>query len=174
MVNGITDIGNVSKVTNASMKSYMDALQNQLKELNPDNNVLNTTQSGQINELLKGSISQTQINNDPELANDLKILEPKKNETNFDTENSNKLNIDEISSDKISKSFSNIFNNYIKDVNKDQIDADNAVETFSSGGNIEMHSVMIAAEKASASMQLTLQLRNKFLQAYQEISKMQV
>lgn len=39
---------------------------------------------------------------------------------------------------------------------------------------VEVHDVMIAMEKASTSMQLTMAVRNKVLEAYQEISRMQV
>lgn len=39
---------------------------------------------------------------------------------------------------------------------------------------VEVHDVMIAMEKASTAMQLTLAVRNKVLEAYQEISRMQV
>lgn len=39
---------------------------------------------------------------------------------------------------------------------------------------VEVHDVMIEMEKASMAMQLTLQVRNKLLEGYQEISRMQV
>ncbi|MER3496771.1 MAG: flagellar hook-basal body complex protein FliE [Armatimonadota bacterium] len=39
---------------------------------------------------------------------------------------------------------------------------------------VEVHDVMIAMEKASIAMQLTLAVRNKVMEAYQEISRMQV
>ncbi len=38
----------------------------------------------------------------------------------------------------------------------------------------EVHDVMIAMEKASTTMQLTLAVRNKMLEAYQEIERLQV
>jgi len=42
-------------------------------------------------------------------------------------------------------------------------------------GDIEdLHQVMIASEKASLAFQLTLQIRNKVVEAYQEIMRMQV
>jgi flagellar hook-basal body complex protein FliE len=39
---------------------------------------------------------------------------------------------------------------------------------------VEVHDLMIAMEKASTSMQLTMSVRNKTLEAYQEISRMQI
>ena len=37
-----------------------------------------------------------------------------------------------------------------------------------------LHNVMITAEKASVTMQTTLEIRNKVVEAYQEIMRMQV
>lgn len=42
------------------------------------------------------------------------------------------------------------------------------------GGDVDLHDVMIAAEKASVAMQLTLQVRNKLVEAYQDVMRMQV
>jgi flagellar hook-basal body complex protein FliE len=39
---------------------------------------------------------------------------------------------------------------------------------------VEIHDVMIAMEQASTSMQLTMAVRNKLLEAYQELSRMQI
>lgn len=63
---------------------------------------------------------------------------------------------------------------YLSGVNRLQLDADHAQETFAAGGDIDIHDVMIATEKASIAMQLTTQIRNKLVDAYQEISRMQV
>ena len=45
---------------------------------------------------------------------------------------------------------------------------------FAAGENVELHDVMIASEKAGVATSLTMHLRNKLLEAYQEISRMQV
>ena len=42
------------------------------------------------------------------------------------------------------------------------------------GNEADLHSVMIALEKADLSFQLMMQVRNKIVQAYQEIMKSQV
>jgi flagellar hook-basal body complex protein FliE len=42
------------------------------------------------------------------------------------------------------------------------------------GGDVDLHDVMIAAEKAGVATQLTVQVRNKVVEAYQEIMRMQV
>lgn len=43
---------------------------------------------------------------------------------------------------------------------------------FAAGQTTDIHSVMIASEKASVALQLTAQVRNKVIDAYQEVMRM--
>lgn len=54
-----------------------------------------------------------------------------------------------------------------------QAGADAKVQAMLSGDGIDVHSAMIAVEKADLSFQLMMQVRNKIVAAYQEISRMQ-
>lgn len=45
---------------------------------------------------------------------------------------------------------------------------------LAAGEDVELHQVMLATEKANLMLQLTLQVRNKVLEAYQEIMRLQV
>lgn len=74
---------------------------------------------------------------------------------------------------KVLESFSGILNDTIQKVDATQKGADAAVEKFVAG-ELDIHDVMIEVEKASVAMQLTVQLRNKVMEAYQEIMRMQV
>jgi flagellar hook-basal body complex protein FliE len=47
-------------------------------------------------------------------------------------------------------------------------------EQLAAGQGADLHSVMIASEKASLAVQLTVQVRNKAVEAYQEIMRMQM
>ena len=49
-----------------------------------------------------------------------------------------------------------------------------AVENFLSGEGGELHSTILAVQRASLSFDLFLQVRNKAVSAYQEIMRMQV
>lgn len=62
----------------------------------------------------------------------------------------------------------------IKSINQHELAAEHAVETLASGGDISVHEVMIAAEKANLSMQMGLQLRNKILAAYNELYNVRI
>jgi len=54
-----------------------------------------------------------------------------------------------------------------------QGDADTKTAALLQGSGMDVHSAMIAVEKADLSFQLMMQVRNKIVAAYQEISRMQ-
>jgi flagellar hook-basal body complex protein FliE len=62
----------------------------------------------------------------------------------------------------------------LNDVNKLQLQADDAAKKLAMGQAEDIHQVMIAVEQAKLAMQLTVQVRNKVVEAYQEISRMQI
>jgi flagellar hook-basal body complex protein FliE len=51
-------------------------------------------------------------------------------------------------------------------------DANQKAEEFAVGKSYNLHEIMIASEKASLSFKFLLQIRNKLLDAYQEIMRM--
>ncbi len=55
-----------------------------------------------------------------------------------------------------------------------QTKADTAIQKLASGESKSMHEVMIAMEKSSISFQFLTQVRNKAVEAYHEIMRMQV
>lgn len=59
-------------------------------------------------------------------------------------------------------------------VNELQQDADRAAESFSVGRTQDVAGTLIAIEKANLGFQLALQVRNKLLEAYQEILRMPI
>lgn len=72
------------------------------------------------------------------------------------------------------KSFSSFLNESIKKVNELQVQSDNLTEKLALGQDVDLHQVMIASQKSSVAMQLTLEVRNKAVEAYQEMMRMQV
>jgi flagellar hook-basal body complex protein FliE len=70
--------------------------------------------------------------------------------------------------------FGDLLEKTIAEVNDAQIRADQAVEQLHTGQAKNIHEVMIALEKADISMRLMVQMRNKVVDAYQEIMRMQV
>ncbi|MEW6624304.1 MAG: flagellar hook-basal body complex protein FliE [Bacillota bacterium] len=74
----------------------------------------------------------------------------------------------------VGETFAAVLKDKIAQVNTLQKEADLLTERLIIGEEVELHEVMIAVEKAELAMQLTLQIRNKLLEAYQEMSKMQI
>ncbi|MCD6319821.1 MAG: flagellar hook-basal body complex protein FliE [Candidatus Desulfofervidaceae bacterium] len=72
------------------------------------------------------------------------------------------------------QSFGELLKNYIKEVDAQQKIADETINKFIAGEVPDVHQVMIALEKAELSLQLTIQIKNKLVEAYQEIMRMQV
>ena len=62
----------------------------------------------------------------------------------------------------------------LKKTNALQLKADERTAALAAGRVEDISEVMIAAQKADIAMQLTLQLRNRAVTAYQEIMRMQV
>lgn len=72
------------------------------------------------------------------------------------------------------KSFGQILTEAIGEVNQLQSDAANANIRLAAGEIQDVSEVVIASEKASIALQLTMQVRNKVVEAYQEVMRMQV
>jgi flagellar hook-basal body complex protein FliE len=71
-------------------------------------------------------------------------------------------------------SFSEVLGRALDEVNRMEMDANHKAERMAAGLEPDFHTVMIAAEKADLAFQLTVQVRNKVLEAYQDIMRMQV
>lgn len=63
---------------------------------------------------------------------------------------------------------------FLDSVNTLQFQAEGLKTELATGGDVELHEVMIAAEKASLGVELTMQIRNKLVDAYQEVMRMSV
>ena len=59
-------------------------------------------------------------------------------------------------------------------VNDTQLEAGRAVGALMTGETQDLHTTLIAVQKADLSFQMMMQVRNKIVQAYQEIMRMQV
>ena len=66
------------------------------------------------------------------------------------------------------------FMNGLNEVSNLGKEAEEAFETFASGGDISVHEVMIASQKSGLAMQMAIQLRNQMLNAYNEFKNMSI
>ena len=72
-----------------------------------------------------------------------------------------------------SVSFGDVLKNAVNQVNQVNDSAAAQVNNLLHGSSSNMNDVMIAVEKADVSFQLMMQVRNKIVNAYQDIEKMQ-
>jgi len=70
--------------------------------------------------------------------------------------------------------FSDYVQRSLADVNRQMIDADEAVEDLATGKNKDIHNTMISMKKAEISFELVMQVRNKLISAYDEIRRMSI
>jgi flagellar hook-basal body complex protein FliE len=71
-------------------------------------------------------------------------------------------------------SFGEFLNSAIQQVSDLEGQADQLKQDFALGKTDNIAEVLIAGEKASVALQFTMQIRNKVLDAYSEIMRMQV
>lgn len=70
--------------------------------------------------------------------------------------------------------FSEMLTSFIGDVNQDQNVAWGKAKDFADGKNVELHEVMVAGEKAKTSLELLMEIRNKAVDMYKELTRIQV
>lgn len=75
---------------------------------------------------------------------------------------------------KVGEGFASSLKEAVNAVNQAQLDSDRKMQELATGKSQNIHETMIAAEKADLSLRLMVQVRNKIIEAYQEVMKMQV
>ena len=71
-------------------------------------------------------------------------------------------------------SFRKLMEGAISGVEKSRAEATQSVENLLSGEGGELHATLLATQRAELALELFLQTRNKVVEAYQEIMRMQV
>jgi len=71
-------------------------------------------------------------------------------------------------------SFVDQLKNAVAEVEHLQVQREDMVEQMVTGEVAEVHDVMIAAKESQLAFELLLEIRNKLLESYQEIMRMQV
>ena len=71
-------------------------------------------------------------------------------------------------------SFSEVLKNMVNDVNNNAIQANKTTNSFIKGEDVSIDEVMVKNQEASLSLQFLTQTRDKLLEGYNELSKMQL
>ncbi len=72
------------------------------------------------------------------------------------------------------ESFKNLLIESLKQVNSMQTDADSAVQQLLTGDDVNPAEVLTSLQKADLSFRMVMQIRNKLMQAYQEIKDVRI
>ncbi len=72
------------------------------------------------------------------------------------------------------RTFGAFLEDSIAQVNRLQHEADRAIAELATGRGASLHDTMLSLEKADLSFRLMMQVRNKIVEAYQEVLRMQV
>ena len=75
---------------------------------------------------------------------------------------------------KSEDNFKNLLTDLIDNVKESQNNAEDLTKKYVMGEDVELHEVMIAGEKAKTSFQLLMEIRNKTVDMYKELTKMPV
>ncbi len=75
---------------------------------------------------------------------------------------------------KVSSDFSSVIQSTINQAVKAEAAGDRAIQDLQSGEAKNLHEVMISVEKADISLKMLVQFRNKAMQAYEEVMRMQI
>lgn len=70
--------------------------------------------------------------------------------------------------------FARLMDRELGDVNANVAAAESAVRALANGERVELHDVMISLERARLSVQTFVQVRNKLVESYQDLMRMQM
>ena len=76
--------------------------------------------------------------------------------------------------EKVGSDFSKMIQSSINQTVAAEAQSEKAIESLQSGQAKNLHDVMISVEKADISLKMLVQFRNKALQAYEEVMRMQI
>lgn len=77
-------------------------------------------------------------------------------------------------STQMTSTFGSLLSDQIKKTNELQHKSDIEVQKFLTGESENIHDMMIAMEEATIALEMTTQVRNKIVEAYQELKNMQL
>jgi len=70
--------------------------------------------------------------------------------------------------------FKDLMKKALGDLSASQVGANEAIKSLATGGEENLHDIIISMEKAGMTLQYAIQIRNKMLEAYQSVIQMQI
>ncbi|VYU41501.1 flagellar hook-basal body complex protein FliE [Clostridium tertium] len=84
------------------------------------------------------------------------------------------INNNENNKTSSNSSFQNVLKDSLDKLNEKQVQANEITNDFIAGEDVEVHEMLLSMEEAKMSMQLAIQVRNKVVEAVQELTRMQL
>lgn len=84
------------------------------------------------------------------------------------------IGTEELSGEEQSQSFADLLTNAINGVDETMKASDAKVQEFIAGETDNVHDVMIQMQRAQLSFDMMVEVRNKVVKTYQEVSRMQI
>lgn len=78
------------------------------------------------------------------------------------------------SAENVADGMGQALENAIQNLDGQQKSADTGIDRLIAGEPVDMHRVMLQMEQSALNLSLAIQVRNKLVEAYQEIQRMQV
>jgi flagellar hook-basal body complex protein FliE len=125
-------------------------------------NISNIVQSGDIEKLYQGSLTSGTSGSES-VSSEARVAKEMQNQ-----------GMASHSLPDAGTTFSDVLRDSVDKVNLYQTQADTAVKELVAGKNKNIHETMLTIERADTSLKLMMQVRNKILDAYKEIMRMQV
>jgi flagellar hook-basal body complex protein FliE len=66
------------------------------------------------------------------------------------------------------------FSQMLDSLNQSQLDSDNLVQQMASGGDVDLHQVMIGMEENDVNFKVAMAIRDRLVDAYREVMRMSV
>jgi len=98
----------------------------------------------------------------------------KQNEVMFNNKFGSVSNKENTNEENKSTSFSDVLKNFVNDTNTKMVQANSTTDSFIKGEDVNIDEVMIKGQEASLSLQFLTQTRDKLLEGYNTLSKMQL
>lgn len=73
-----------------------------------------------------------------------------------------------------SKQFTNVLKEELNNLNNKQVENQQMLQKYINGGDVDMHDLMISSQEAKLSLQFAVEIRNKLVDAYNELNRMQL
>lgn len=71
-------------------------------------------------------------------------------------------------------SFASMIGDGVNNVNANLLSAEASMNAFALDGNVPTHELMLTMEKAKFSLQVAVEVRNRLVEAYSELTRMQI